>query len=136
LSEFYLCISETSSSIKDSSRTEPAVLSPSVISSGNLPDEMKNLFSVGFVLIYKLVVSAHLCEIFYVNFNKSVVFRKNVLQFQDCGYDDDDDDDDDDDIIIIIVIQFVSLYLIARAVRQHLKPRCAIELSLMTSLIE
>jgi hypothetical protein len=83
VSEFYLCISDTSSSIKDSSRTELAALSPCVISSGNLPDEMKNLFSLGFVLIYKLVGSAHLCEIFYVNFTKSVVFRKNVLQFQD-----------------------------------------------------
>jgi len=132
LSLFYLCISETSSSIKDNSRAEAAVLTLRVISSGNLPAEMKNLFSAGFVLAYKFVCSAHLCEIFYVIFTNAVVFRKKDLHFQDCGY----NDDDDDDIIIKIIIQFVSPYFIARAAGQHLKPRCAVELSRMTSLIE
>jgi hypothetical protein len=55
-----------------------------------------------------------------------VVFRKKVLYFKFCDYDDDDDDGD-------IIMQSVSLYLIARAVGQILKLRWASEVSQMTS---
>jgi len=39
-------------------------------------------------------------------------------------------------MIIMIMIKFFSLYLIARVVVQHLKPRWEVEASLKTSRIE
>jgi len=111
--------------LEDNSRADPSVLTTCVISSGKLPDKLKNLLITGFFLAYVFIVPSNLCEIIFVLFTtirglpeENLAFSSFVVMTMM--------------LIIIIMIKFISLCLVARAVGQQLKPGWAAEASLMT----
>ena len=111
--------------LEDNSRADPSVLTTCVISSGKLPDKLKNLLITGFFLAYVFIVPSNLCEIIFVLFTtirglpeENLAFSSFVVMSMM--------------LIIIIMIKFVSMCLVARVVEQQLKPGWAAEASLMT----
>jgi hypothetical protein len=99
---------ETSWQIEDSSRTEPAVLTPCVISSGKLAAKIKNHLITGFVLAFIFFVPSTYVKYFTSILPHAMVFRKKFHIFMFVMK-----------RVIIIIMQFVPPYLIARVVRQQ-----------------